>query len=63
MWDHLQHFMQEDGSRFDGTLKTLSNLIALSRSATIHDFYAAVLTIHEGRKRFLAGLVTKPATF
>lgn len=56
VWDHLQHFMQEDGSRFAGTLKTLSNLIALSRSATIHDFYAAVLTIHEGRKRFLARL-------
>ncbi|WHA41271.1 double-strand break repair helicase AddA [Agrobacterium larrymoorei] len=56
VWEYLQHFGREDGSRFAHTHKLLSTLIALSKTATIHDFYAAVLTIHEGRKKFLGRL-------
>lgn len=56
VWEYLQHLGREDRSRFAHTHKLLSTLIALSKTATIHDFYAAVLTINEGRKKFLGRL-------
>ncbi|MDT9126826.1 hypothetical protein, partial [Escherichia coli] len=34
----------------------LKNFIALSKTATVHDFFAAVLTLHDGRKKFLGRL-------
>lgn len=56
VWQHLQAISTEETSRFKPSVSRLSHFIALSKTHTIHDFYAAVLTLHEGRARFLARL-------
>ncbi|WP_320201025.1 double-strand break repair helicase AddA [Agrobacterium sp. rho-13.3] len=56
VWHHLQVVAAQEDSPFASSRKRLEHFITLSKTLTIHDFFAAVLTLHEGRKKFLARL-------
>ncbi|UHS57882.1 double-strand break repair helicase AddA [Agrobacterium vaccinii] len=56
VWQHLQAISTGEANRFKTSVSLLTHFITLSRTQTIHDFFAAVLTLHEGRARFLARL-------
>lgn len=56
VWQHLQNVSSEENSRFEPTTSQLSHFITLSKTQTIHDFFATVLTLHKGRAKFLARL-------
>lgn len=50
VWQRLQTLSQDENSRFFAVANKLKNFIGLSKTATVHDFFAAVLTLHDGRK-------------
>lgn len=54
-WQRLTH-LAEDDSRLGTVRQKLQSFISLSRTATVHDFFAAVLTLFDGRKQFLGRL-------
>jgi len=56
VWQRLQTLSKDENSRFFAVANKLKNFIALSKTATVHDFFAAVLTLHDGRKKFLGRL-------
>ncbi len=56
VWQHLQTISTGEANRFKASVSLLTHFITLSKTQTIHDFFAAVLTLHEGRARFLARL-------
>lgn len=57
VWHHLQALSKEDeGRAFAASVGKLTHFIELSKTQTIHDFFAAVLTLHEGRAKFLGRL-------
>lgn len=57
VWHHLQALSKADeGRAFAGSVGKLTHFIELSKTQTIHDFFAAVLTLHEGRAKFLGRL-------
>lgn len=56
LWAHLNALCEDESSDFIDTVGTLKQLIKLAKTSTVHDFYAAVLTLHHGRKRFLGRL-------
>lgn len=57
VWHHLQALSKEDDGRsFAASVAKLTHFIELSKTQTIHDFFAAVLTLHEGRAKFLGRL-------
>lgn len=55
VWQRLIELSRDD-SRLASVREKLSGFIALSKVATVHDFFAAVLTLHDGRKQFLGRL-------
>jgi ATP-dependent helicase/nuclease subunit A len=56
VWQHFKTLAEGEQSAFSASYRRLSGFIALSKTTTVHDFFAAVLTLHEGRKQFLARL-------
>ena len=56
VWKRLQVLSQEENSALADVAAKLEGFIALSKTATVHDFFAAVLTLHDGRKKFLGRL-------
>lgn len=57
VWQHLHALSQEQpNGPFSHSVARLTHFIALSTTLTIHDFFAAVLTLHEGRAKFLGRL-------
>lgn len=55
VWQRLQVLSREN-SHLSPVVGKLGGFIALSKTATVHDFFAAVLTLHDGRKKFLGRL-------
>jgi ATP-dependent helicase/nuclease subunit A len=58
-WQHLQKFSTEGHSRLMTAVERLKTFMALSKSFSVHDFYARVLGSHSGRRQFLARLGTE----
>ena len=56
VWQHFQTLAESEDGAFSASYRKLCNFISLSKTTTVHDFFAAVLTLHEGRKQFLARL-------
>ncbi len=57
VWHHVQTISaQPEGCHFAASVAQLLHFIALSKTQTIHDFFAAVLTLHAGRAKFLGRL-------
>ncbi len=55
VWQKLLALSQEN-SPLSAVADKLEYFIALSKTATVHDFFAAVLTLHDGRRKFLGRL-------
>ncbi|GAK71516.1 double-strand break repair helicase AddA [Agrobacterium rubi TR3 = NBRC 13261] len=57
VWHYVQLISaQPEGRQFVASVSQLLHFITLSKTQTIHDFFAAVLTLHEGRAKFLGRL-------
>ncbi|XUY26718.1 double-strand break repair helicase AddA [Agrobacterium sp. rho-8.1] len=57
VWQYLKTVsVLEEGRHFAASVALLSRFLILSKTQTIHDFFAAVLTLHEGRAKFLGRL-------
>ncbi|MGY5809348.1 double-strand break repair helicase AddA [Rhizobium sp. LEGMi198b] len=59
VWSHLQKFADDGNERFRHVLDRLKTFLALSKSLSVHDFYARVLGSFGGRRQFLARLGTE----
>jgi ATP-dependent helicase/nuclease subunit A len=58
-WSHVQKFATDGNERFVAAVARMTIFIALSKSCSVHDFYARVLGSHGGRRQFLARLGTE----
>ncbi len=58
-WDHLRAFAADGHKRFADAVERLKLFMGLSKSLSVHDFYARVLGGHGGRRQFLARLGTE----
>jgi len=58
-WDHLQAFAADGHERFAAAVARLTLFMGLSKSLSVHDFYARVLGGYSGRRQFLARLGTE----
>ncbi|POO54520.1 double-strand break repair helicase AddA [Agrobacterium rosae] len=57
VWQYLRVVSElPESSHFAASVAQLLHFIELSKTQTIHDFFAAVLTLHEGRAKFLGRL-------
>lgn len=57
VWQHVQSIsIRDQNSSVAASVAQLAHFVALSKMLTIHDFFAAVLTLHEGRAKFLGRL-------
>ncbi|AYG57421.1 double-strand break repair helicase AddA [Rhizobium jaguaris] len=59
VWSHLQRFADDGNERFHHAVDRLKTFLALSKSLSVHDFYARVLGSFGGRRQFLARLGTE----
>lgn len=59
VWSHLQKFAADGNERMAAAVERLRGFMALSRSSSVHDFYARVLGRYGGRRQFLARLGTE----
>lgn len=57
VWQHLQRLCSgESRSPYQAAMERLQGFVTLSKTATVHDFFAAILALYEGRRLFLARL-------
>ncbi|WP_320197044.1 double-strand break repair helicase AddA [Agrobacterium rosae] len=57
VWQYLRVVSEQpESSHFAASVAQLLHFIELSKTQTIHDFFADVLTLHEGRAKFLGRL-------
>jgi ATP-dependent helicase/nuclease subunit A len=56
LWAHMKALCEDATSHFFDAYQTLTAFIDQARRSSVHDFYAAILTIHHGRQKFLARL-------
>ncbi|UJW75486.1 double-strand break repair helicase AddA [Rhizobium sp. SL42] len=59
LWARLRDLAQVDGSPWAASWKKLQLFLELSRTHSVHDFYARVLGIHGGRRVYLGRLGTE----
>jgi ATP-dependent helicase/nuclease subunit A len=59
VWSHLQAFAADGHERYIATVERMNIFMALSKSCSVHDFYARVLGSLGGRRQFLARLGTE----
>ena len=55
VWQYFQH-LADGAEKIGAAARQLKSFIALSQNLSVHDFFARVLGVHGGRRRFLARL-------
>jgi ATP-dependent helicase/nuclease subunit A len=58
-WSHLQAFATDGNERYAAAVERMATFLSLSKSLSVHDFYARVLGSLGGRRQFLARLGTE----
>jgi ATP-dependent helicase/nuclease subunit A len=58
-WSHLKAYAEDGNERFGAAVDRLRTFLALSKTSSVHEFYARVLGRHGGRRQFLSRLGTE----